>query len=120
MKVIVSRTLTSMTTKISRVTGRNFGKMKEWFGATGNNFDKRNETKPMRHNFIKIGETCLTPVRNSDTTDRTFKPIGSIVGKTATRPGRIDARCITIGKICEPTIERVGEVSPRPMGLDRE
>ncbi|OQW36989.1 MAG: hypothetical protein A4E19_14745 [Nitrospira sp. SG-bin1] len=39
--------------------------------------------------------------------DRTFKPIVSIVGETATRLEKIDASSTMIGETYEPTVRRI-------------
>lgn len=102
-------TATSLATH--RITGRTVrisGRTKTCFVETGNNFDRRNEPRPMLDKFIKIGDTCATTIRNSGMIDRTFKPIVNIVGEAATRPNRIDARCSMSGETYRPTIGHIG------------
>jgi len=101
-------TATSLAT--SRITGRTVrisSRTRTCFVATGNNFARRNEPRPIPDNFIKISDTCTTTVRNSGMIGRTFKPIGSIVGEPATKPKRIDARCTMIGETYKSTVRRI-------------
>ena len=98
-------TATSLAThRITRRTVRISGRTTTCFVETGNNFDRRNEPRPI---FIKIGDTCLTTGRNSCMIDRTFKPIVSIVEEATTRPTRIDARRTMIGETYTSTVGRI-------------
>jgi hypothetical protein len=95
------------THRITRLTVRISGKTRTWLIATGNNFDRKNEPRPIPDNFIKISYTCTTTVRNSGMIGRTLKPIGSTVGGAATKPKRIDARCTMIGETYKSTVRRI-------------
>jgi hypothetical protein len=104
----VMSTATSLATH--RITGRTVrisGRTKTCFVETGNNFDGRNEPRPIPDKFIKISDTCATTVRSSGMIDKTFKPIISIVGGTTTRPERIDARCTMIDETYKSTVRRI-------------
>ncbi len=101
-------TATSLAThRITRPTVRISGKTTTCFVGTGNNFDRRNEPRPRPDNFIKIGDTCLTTVRNSGMIDGTFKPIVSIIEEVTTRPTRIAARCTMISETYKSTVGRI-------------